>query len=165
MSKHLIAILLVVADIISGCKNSMKEARAAEVRAKTNRRNNIHDQKMADTKALTPIRLATKEALYWSLMVGGSVVIVSGGGALAWLMIGGSINSVRHSRAQQIPLDVATRQYPLLVYGNGRRLFNPNNGERLLLSEVSEACLPRIQASKQVQLAGLITDGRKIING
>jgi hypothetical protein len=121
---------------------------------------------MADSRALTPVRLATKETLYWSLMISGSLAIVGGGCALTWFMIGNSINHVRNNRIQRVALDVQTRQYPLLVYGpNGDRAFNPNTGERLLLSEVSEAQLPRIKASTQVQLAGLISDSSKIING
>jgi hypothetical protein len=76
-----------------------------------------------------------------------------------------SFYGVRHRRAQQIPLDVATRQYPLLIYGNGRRVLNPNNGERLLLSEVSGADLTRIEANTKVQLAGLLSaDNIKIID-
>lgn len=161
----IIAILLIL-FLLSGCKNSMKEAKATEVRHETKRRDDIHNIKMADSRALTPIRLATKEVLWWSLRISGSVVIVGGGGALVWLMIGGSINTVRHQRIHKIPLDVTTRQYPLLVYGNGRRAFNPNTGERLLLSEVSEAHGPRIKSITQVQLAGLLTltDNSKIIN-
>lgn len=166
MKRLLILVFAVI--LLTGCKNSMKDAKAAEVRAETRRRNEIHAAKMADSRALMPVRLATKKTLYWSLMIGGMVVVVSGAGALAWLMVGGSVNIIRHQRTRQIPLDVATRQYPLLVYGppNGRRAFNPNNGERLLLSECAEASLPRIEASAKVQLAGLITAGNsKIING
>lgn len=162
--RYLLFAFLII-TVLSGCKNSMKEARAAEARAETRRRNDIHNAKMADTKSLTPVRLATKETLYWSLMVGGSVVIIGGSTALTWLMIGASFNFVRHQRIKQIPLDVATRQFPLLIYGNGRRAFNPNNGERVLLTEKSEAHQPRIEASTQVQLAGLIADSSKIING
>jgi hypothetical protein len=163
-----VLVAVLVAVLLTGCRNSMKEARAAGVRAETRRRNEIHAMKMAERRATANVRLATMDAFYYSLAVSGSVVIVGGGCALTWLMIGGSINHVKHRRVMRVPLDPVTRQYPLLVYGNGRRVFNPNNGERLLLSEISEAGLPRIEATAKVQLAGLISDGSnssKVIEG
>jgi hypothetical protein len=162
-----ISLILIIVTIIllTGCNNSVKDAKANAIRQQTRRTNDKHSLAMADSKALTSTRLIVKEILLWSLMVGGVVVVISGAGGLAWLFVGGSVNIIRHQRTQQIPLDMTTRQYPLLMYGNGRRVFNPNNGERLLLSEVSDADLPRIEAQTKVQLAGLITDNSKIING
>lgn len=165
MRKLIFIVSISILFLLSGCKNNLRDARAAEVRAQTRRTNDKHELAMADSQALTSVRLATKEGLLWLLMISSSVVVVAGAGSLVWLMVGGSVNTIRHQRTQQVPLDVATRQYPLLIYGNGRRVFNPNNGERLLLSECAEAGLLRVEASTQVQLAGLIADGSKIING
>jgi hypothetical protein len=156
--KQTLLIIVLATVLLTGCKNSMKEARAAEVRAETRRRNEIHAAKMAERRATANVRLATLDTFYYSLAVSSMVVIVGGGLALSWLMVGSSVNHVKHRRIMRVPLDVETRQYPLLVYGNGRRVFNPNNGERLLLSELSGAELPRIEASTKVQLAGLISD-------
>jgi uncharacterized protein YceK len=163
MNKTIVIIIIVI--LLSGCDNSMKQAKARSRNAATNRANDKHNAAMADSRALTPVRLIVKEVLLWALMVSGVALVISGAGSAAWLMIGYSINFIRHQRTQQIPLDISTRQYPLLMYGNGRRAFNPNNGERLLLSDVSSADLPRIEATTKVQLAGLVTDNSKIING
>jgi hypothetical protein len=161
--KQLLVLIIVI--LLTGCNNSIKDAKANSIRQQTRRANDKHNSAMADSRALATTRIVVKEVLLWSLMVGGVIVVISGAGGLAWLFVGGSVNIIRHQRTQQIALDVATRQYPLLVYGNGRRIFNPNNGERLLLSDVSTADLPRIEASTKVQLAGLITDNSTIING
>jgi hypothetical protein len=165
--KKLIIIAITIL-LLTGCKNSMKEARAAEVRAQTKRANEIHAANMADRQAMTPVRLVVKDTLYYSLMIGGVVLIIGTSGALTWLFIGTAVNRVRF---HQIPLDVATRQYPLLMYGNGRRVFNPNTGERLLLAETSTIEPNRIEASTKVQVAGLLATNHaddstiKIING
>lgn len=163
--KNLLAILL-LAILLMGCDNSVKHAKANSIRQATNRTNDKHNLAMADSKALAPVRLIVKEVLLWSLMVGGLVIITSSAGATSYFLLGYAVTFISHRRShQQIALDVVTRQYPLLMYGNGRRVFNPNNGERLRLSDVSSAELPRIEAQTKVQLAGLITDNSKIING
>jgi uncharacterized protein YceK len=160
-----ITVIIVLAILLTGCDNSIKHAKARNQHHATNRADDRHDLAMADSAALTPVRLIVKEFLLWSLMVSGIALMVGGVASAIYFLVGMSFYSIRHKRAQQIPLDIATRQYPLLLYGNGRRIFNPNNGERLLLTDVSEAELPRIEASTKVQLAGLITDNSKIING
>jgi hypothetical protein len=153
--KNLIIIVVVIL-FLAGCKNSsMKEARAAEVRARTKAANEIHTANMADRQAMTPVRLTVKTTLYYSVMVGGIVLIVGTSGALTWLFVGSAINRVRF---HQIPLDVATRQYPLLTYGNGRRAFNPNTGERLVLAETSPTDSQLTAGSQTVQLAGIIAN-------
>lgn len=149
-------ILIIVSMImLTGCAE-IRYAKANSIRATTNRANDKHDLRMDDSRALTPVRLAVAEALLWTLMVGGVVVIVSAAGAISYSMAGASFYFIRDKRTQQVPLDTATRQYPLLLYGNSRRAFNPNTGERLLLSDANEADLLRIEASTKVQLAGLL---------
>lgn len=166
-SKHLI-IILIALTLLVGCDNSVKHAKANSVRQATNRANDRHNLAMTDSQALAPVRLIAKEVLLWSLMAGGGAVILGGGIALTYFFVGAAVYAVRDKRIQQIPLSIETRQYPVLVYGNGRRSLNLNNGERLRLSETSEANLPRIEATTRVQLQGLkglITDNSKIING
>jgi hypothetical protein len=148
-------IIAIAILLLTGCKNSMRDARAAEVRARTKAANEIHAANMADRQAMTPIRLTVKTTLYYSVMIGVAVLIVGTGGALTWLFIGTAVNRVRF---HQVPLDVATRQYPLLMYGNGRRIFNPNTGERLLLSETSQTNRQLAAGSQTVQLAGIIAN-------
>ena len=156
--------ILIIFVMLTGC-TEIRYAKANDLRQATKRADDKHDLRMNDSRALTPVRLAVKEVLLWSLMVGGVAVIISMVGAISYSLVGAAVNFVRDKRIQQIPLDVATRQYPLLLYGNGRRVFNPNTGERLLLSDVSEADLLRIEAATRVQLAGLITDNSKVVNG
>lgn len=158
-------IICAVFFLLTGCDNSMQKARARNLRAATNRADDRHDLRMDDSYALTPVRLIVKEVLWWSLMVSGVLVLVSFAGAFSYFTIGASYYTIRDMKTQKVPLDTDTRQYPLLLYGNGRRVFNPNNGERLLLSDVSEADLPRIEAATQVQLVGLLSDGSKVVNG
>lgn len=160
-----LAVILVLFILLTGCDNSIKHAKANRIRQATNRANDRHDIEMADSRALTPVRLRVKEVLLWSLMGSGMLVLISFSGAFAYFTIGASYYVIRDMRVQQIPLDVATRQYPLLIYGNGRRSFNPNNEERLRLSDGSAADPLRVKASNEVQLAGLISDGSKVING
>jgi hypothetical protein len=148
-------IIAVVILFLAGCKNSMKEARAAEVRARTKRANEIHALNMAEKRATIPVRLAVKDTLYYSLMVGGVVLIIGTSGALTWLFIGSAVNRVRF---HQVPLDQVTRQYPLMIYGNGRRAFNPNTGERLLLAETSQTDRQLTAGSQTIQLAGIIAN-------
>lgn len=154
-------VILIFFFALTGCNNSVKDARAYGMRQATGRTNDNHNLAMADSEALTPTRLMVKEVLLWSLMFGGVIVIITTTGVYGYFAVGMAINRVRF---WYVPLDTATRQYPLLLYGNGRRVFNPNNGERLLLSEVSEAQLERIEAATRVQMAGLLSDGSKIIN-
>lgn len=173
--KRLVFILL-ISILLVGCKNSMKEARAADLRARTKRTNDMHDVKMAEKRALMPVRLAVKEVLWWTAMGVGVFVLISSGVGFGvgstLVFVGGSIGMVQRIQVQRIPLNKETRQYDLLIYGPaGRRRFrNPNTGESKRLSEASPAEVARIKASTQVQLAGvelagLITDGSKIING
>lgn len=160
--KRLVFIVVII-SLLTGCNNSVKNARANSIRQSTNRTNDKHDLAMADSRSLTSVRLIVKEVLLWSVMGGALAIILSFAGSFAYLVAGTSFYFVRDRKTQQIPLNPQTRQYPLLMYGNGRRIFNPNNGERLLLSDVSSADLPRIEAATRVQLAGLITDNSKII--
>lgn len=162
--KNLIVILAIFI-LLTGCDNSIKHAKANRIRAATNRANDRHDLEMSDSRALTPVRLIVKEILLWSLMGSGALVLVSFGVAFSYFTIGASYYVIRDMKIQQIPLDVATRQYPLLIYGNGRRSLDPNNGERLRLTDVSKADPLRIETTARVQLAGLISDGSKIMNG
>lgn len=154
---------IVVMVLLLGCNNSIKDAKARSIRQATNRVDDKHELAMADSQALTPTRLMVKDIALWVLMAGGVVVIVSGAGSLAYFFAGASFYTIRNMRIQQIPLDEATRQYPVLIYGNGRRSWNLNSGELKRLSDVSEADPMRIEASTKVQLAGLLPG--KIIDG
>lgn len=164
MRRHLLFLLIVLALLVVGCNSSVKDARARGLRHSTDRADDRHNLKMDDSRALTPVRLIVKEVLLWSLMVGGAMVFLGGGFSLAYVFVGASFYAIRDMGIQQIALDEKTRQYPVIIYGNGRRIFNLNTGERLLLSETSEAHDPRIEAATRVQLAGLLADGSKIVN-
>jgi hypothetical protein len=164
--KPIVIIIFLLAMLLSsGCDNSMKQAKARSQTHATNRVDERHRLAMADSRALTPVRLIVKEVLLWGLMSSGVAFMIGGVISAIYFLTGMAFYSVRNRRVQQIGLDVATRQYPLLMYGNGRRVFNPNTGERLRLSESSVAELPRIAAQTQVQLAGLQPPIDKIING
>lgn len=158
-----VLVLIIAASILLGCDNSMKQAKANRIWQATKRVDERHNLAMADSETLTPTRLIVKEVLLWTLMTSGAAFMIGGVIFAIYFLAGMSFYGVRHKRTQQIGLDITTRQYPLLMYGNGRRVFNPNTGERSLLSDVSAAELPRIEASTRVQLAGLI-DESKIIN-
>ncbi len=160
-------IILVMLVLLTGCKNSMKEARAADLRARTRRANDLHQAKMADRRATTQIRLMAIDVGYYALMASGLVVIVGTGFAITWLVIGSSIGVVQRVQVHRIRLDPMTKQYDALLYGstNERRFLNPNNGEQRLLNETNEADLARITATAKVQVAGLLTDHSNIERG
>lgn len=164
--KKLIIIFFAII-FLTGCKNSMKEARAADLRARTRQANDIHQAKMADRRATTQIRLMTIDVAYYALMVSGLVVIVGAGFAITWLVIGGSIGVVQRIQVHRIRLDSVTRQYDALLYGpsSERRFLNPNNGEQRRLSETSIADPDRIVASTSVQIAGLLADHSNVERG
>ncbi len=160
-------IVLVMFFLLTGCKNSMKEARAADLRARTRRANDLHQVKMADRRATTQIRLMAIDVGYYALMVSGLVVVVGTGFAITWFVIGGSIGLVQRTQIQRIRLDPVTRQYDAILNGppGSRRILNPNTGERLLLPENGIAEASRIQQSTRVQVAGLLADHSGIERG
>lgn len=167
MTKTILAITLITAALLSGCKNSMKEARAAEVYARTRRANEIHAAKMKEQRELAPVRLVVKEVMLLTLMGAGVFLLVSSGIGGGYLIIGGSIGLVERVKVHRIKLDPVTFQYDFIAFGppGNRRFCNPNTGERDLLDNISPADRIRIEASTKVQLAGLLADGSQIING
>jgi len=155
-----IMLLALTLIILTGCNSSVKNAKAEAIRHQTDRADDWHIARLEESEALMPVRIMVKEVLWYTGMVSGILLLLGSGLAGGWWMVGTSVNRVKFHR---VSLDVQTRQYPLLVYGNGRRVFNPNTGERLLLAENSEASLTRIEASTKVQLAGMLPD-RMIID-
>ena len=165
--RKLFIILVMFVFLLTGCKNSMKEARASDLRARTRRANDTHQAKMADRRATTQIRLMAIDVAYYALMVSGVVVIVGSGFAITWLVIGGSIGLVQRVNVHRIRLDSVTKQYDALLYGpaSERRFLNPNTGEQRRLSETSVADRRRIEATAKVQIAGLLADHTGIERG
>lgn len=160
-------IILIAIILLTGCKNSMKEARASDLRARTRRANDIHQAKMADRRATTQIRLMAVDVGYYALMVSGLVVIVGIGFAITWLVVGSSIGVVQRVQVHRIRLDPVTRQYDALLYGPSRerQFLNLNNGAQRLLSETNEADVAQIAEATKVQIAGLLADHSNVERG
>jgi len=160
-------ILIIAIILLTGCDNSMKRARAADLRARTRRANDIHQARMADRRATTQIRLMALDVGYYALMVSGLVVIIGTGFAGSWLVIGSSIGIVQRVQVHRIRLDPMTKQYDALLYGpaSERRFLNPNTGEQRRLSETNVADQRRIEATAKVQIAGLLADHTGIERG
>ncbi len=165
--RKLFIILVMFVFLLTGCKNSMKEARARELNHATQRKDDLHQLKLADKRATTEVRLMTIDVAYYALMVSSVVVIVGSGFAITWLVIGGSIGLVQRVNVHRIRLDSVTKQYDALLYGpaSERRFLNPNTGEQRLLNDRAEADVARIEATAKVQIAGLLADHTGIERG
>jgi len=90
-----------------------------------------------------------------------SVVLVAMGIGLSWGLIGAGRAAAQAAavRANLIPLDATTRQFPLLLryVGRGRyTLANPNTGSVVMLDTRRKEDRQLIAASGAVQLAGAI---------
>lgn len=162
--KKLLVLLIAVA-LLTGCDNSMKAARARALNHKTDRLDDIHEQKMGEKERTEPLRLMIAEVFYNTLAVIIMVVSTAGTMAFIYFLFGWAYHKVQGFRFRQIPLSETTKQYPLLLYGGGQFVFNPNSGELKRLSETSIADQRRIVASTKVQIAGLLTDHTGIERG
>lgn len=163
MSK--IAIILITLILLSGCDNSMKKARAHALNRETQRKDDIHRQKMIEKEKTEPLRLMIAEVFYNTLAVIIMVVGALGTIAFIYFLFGWVYHKVQSFRFRRIPLDETTKQYPLLLYGGGQFVFNPNNGELKRLDEVSLADQRRITTVEKVQVAGLLAENSRIIEG
>lgn len=162
-NRYLLASLIVFL-LLSGCKEQ-RQAKAYEINSATNRKNDLHDSQMADRRALAPVRLIVMEVTLWSLMIGGTLIIGAGAIGGSWYIVGSAFNHLEKQSIIRIPLDPETRQFDLVIYANGRRAFNPNTGQRLLLSEASAPDRQLVEGSHAVQLAGAAKEKGRIIDG
>jgi hypothetical protein len=151
LSRILFIILFI---LLSGCNSSMKSARARDLRAKTDRANDIHNAAMAEREALTPARLAAKENLILTGAIAGVVLILVLAGSGSYFIVGFSVAKVRQVNLMLIPLDKATRQYPLVI-SNGNRAYLPNTGERNDLRQNQLPYPELVNGSHAVQLSGV----------
>lgn len=158
-------IILVMFFFLTGCENSMKKARARALNHATQRKDDIHRQKMKEKEKTEPLRLMIAEVFYNTLAIIIMVVGALGTMAFIYFLFGWAYHKVQGFRFRQIPLDETTKQYPLLLYGGGQFVFNPNNGELKRLSETSVAGNRRVAASTNVQIAGLLADHSAIERG
>ncbi len=161
----IIGLVTFVLVVTSGCDNSMKAARARALNHKTDQLDDIHRQKMIEKRKTEPLRLMIAEIFYNTLAVIIMVAGTAGTGAFIYFLFGWVYHKVQGFRFRQISLDEATKQYPLLLYGGGQFVFNPNNGELKRLSETSGADVARIEATAKVQVAGLLADHSGIKRG
>ncbi len=120
-----VILLIALAIFLLGCENSMKAARAREVRARTDRANDKHALAMAEWGAMTSTRLAAKKKLIFVSASAGiiliAITIISG----SYYIVGFFIAKVKQANLMLIPLDRHTRQYPVII-SNGQRAYNPN---------------------------------------
>lgn len=146
-------LLILLFFLLSGCKNSMKEARADAVRAQTRRANDRHQAAMAERAAMTETRLATKTYFLWSGGVGGAVLIMVLAGSVSYFVVGFSMAKVKQANLMLVPLNNQTKQYPLII-SNGGRAYNPNT---LAASDMDVIRLPHpdaLRGSQGVQMIG-----------
>lgn len=143
-----------------------REIRATAAAQKYRIQQDQHNLEMAEKQATEPYRIAAiQNAWYWIswfAIFAGSVSILALAISGSWWMIGTSRARVIQAKvnAQTIQLDRVTRQYPLLPYEiNGTvRIFNPNNGQIVWLSDKQEPIPQMITASAATQLAGAIAE-------
>lgn len=145
-------LLIILFILLSGC-SEVRQAKAYKSRSQTRRANDIHQAAMAERAILAPTQIAAKGNLIWSGMVGGILVIIVFAGSFSYYVVGVSIAKVKQANLMLVPLDKATRQYPLLITG-GNKSHNPNT---LSVSDVWENSLPyqeALRASTAVQMIG-----------
>lgn len=155
MIKKYIFLILVFSLIVTGCTD-IRRARANDIHARTKRANDWHNQQMSDNKALEEDRLYIKATLMWTGAIGGIIVIMGTAAGWVYYLGGWAIAKARHASFLQVPLDTDTHQYPLLIYGNGRRALNPNTGQRFLLDTVAPPHPQLTAGSQAVQIGGVI---------
>ncbi|KKN24823.1 hypothetical protein LCGC14_0891150 [marine sediment metagenome] len=158
-------VVLIAIILLTGCDNSMKAARARALNYETDQLDDIHQQKMREKRRTEPLRLMIAEVSYNTLAVIIMVGATAGTMAFIYFLLGWAYHKVQGFRFRQISLDKTTKQYPLLLYGGGQFVFNPNNGELKRLSETSVADQRRIEATAKVQIAGLLADHSQIERG
>ena len=146
--------IVILAILLSGC-SEVRHARANEIRAETHRRNQLHAIHVAKAKALATTQVATAETLLWSGAISGAALLLVLAGAGSYYVIGFSIAKVRQANIMFVPLDEATRQYPLIIY-RGNRAYLPNTGERVLLNKNHPPRRQLVAGAHAVQLGGVI---------
>ena len=158
-------IVLIALVLLTGC-NSMRQAKAEQVRATTRRTNEIHAQQMADNNVLAADRIAAKMIILWSLTTSGVIILISASLAGSWALIGFSLSWVREqankANIQTIPLNPITRQFDLIIY-QGNRAYDPNTGQRVLLDRIADPQPMLVAGTYQVRLNGV--SSQKVIEG
>lgn len=147
-----VVLLIILFILLSGC-SEIRYAKAREISAETRRKNESHQADMEEQNALMPTRIAAKGNLIWSGMVGGILVIIGFAGSFSYYVVGVSIAKVKQANLMLVPLDKATRQYPLIIAGS-KKSHNPNT---LSVSNVWKNSLPyqeALRASTAVQMIG-----------
>lgn len=160
-------IISIIFILLTGCKNSMKDARARALNHETQRKDDLHQLKMADKRAATETRLMTIDVMYFSLRISGFIIIIGTGFAITWFVIGASIGLVQRIQVHRIRLDPVTRQYDALLYGPSRerQFLNLNTGEQRQLAESNEADVARIAETTKVQIAGVLATAKMAERG
>ncbi len=145
-------LLIILFILLSGC-SEVRRAKAYKSRSQTRRANDIHQAAMAERAILAPTQIAAKENLIWTGTIAGIVLIVVTTGATSYYIVIFAIAKVKQVNLMPIPLDKATRQYPLIIAG-GKRAYNPNT---LASSDLRIDSLPYSEAlrgSQAVQMIG-----------
>lgn len=150
MKKTVLLILLFI--LLSGCENSMKNARANDLRAKTDRANDLHNARMAEWGAMTSTRLAAKKKLTSVSVLGGVLLIAAFTVSGSYYMFSVSIVKARQVGIMRVPLDRHTRQYPLLV--SGSKAYNPNTLANSDLGQTQWPYPDALEGSYRVQMIG-----------
>lgn len=116
-------------------------------------------QALANEKAAAKVRLIRWASIAGSLALAGAILATAAG--VSWAAIGSGRAAVRlaNVKANLIPLNEQTRQYPLFLQylGGGRyTLANPNTGSLIELDTRRPEVKQLITAAGAVQLAGVL---------
>lgn len=150
MKKTVLFILLFI--LLSGCEE-VRQAKAYKIRQGENRKNDLHNAKMAEWGAMTATRLAAKKKLISVSVSAGIGLIVVFAISGSCYVVGVSVAKVRQANLMLIPLDRNTKQYPFIVAG-GKQAYNPNT---LASSDIWRNSLPypdALRGSQGVQMIG-----------
>ena len=166
-AKHSFTLLALCFILASGCAEQ-RQAEAHAIRRQTARADDRHRLAMEREAAVMGDKVQAERNLVMFGQIG--LMVLAGGGigiALYWGR-GMAQASVRQQQFQAtlIPLDEATRQYPLLPYEGPRgtlRVYNPNTNSVLRLDRGHEVNLALADNAAKVQVAGLLPDRQEVI--
>lgn len=174
--KRIILTLCLLALSLAGCAADprraadadatrlLAEQQAADAEQAREQQADIHAMEIETRKAAQAEWQSAINKVIHTAAVFGQVTValwmLSLGAAGVWTMLGTSraYSIWIENKANQIPLDKSTRQFPLLIYkGAGMyTLTNPNDNSVLLLDTHKPADLAKVKAMANVQYAGAL---------
>lgn len=164
--KHLFLILFALVLLTTAC-TPVGRARANRIQAETQRADDLHRLNMERKEALQPVRIEAGFWLIWAATITTIALLAAFAVAGSWWLIGESRARVKAAvfRATLIPLDPATRQFPLLPYEvqGVLQVYDPNTRTLHRLDRPAEPHPQLADGAISIRLAGAAAEPPKLL--